>query len=197
MMSEEASVFVGIGVVILMLTIIFALVFIFIGASLVINGIPLYRLAKNAGHSYPWLAFVPGGNTWTLVMLAKKPFDMLNGALVLRRDYAAMVIILLPVAFQYVCGMVNALAAIPIIGILFAIFSVVLSLAVIAVSMILRFYLIDDFFSTYTPNDPNKTLFVVLSLFIPLFFLIMLYIHMNDEPDYTYAEYYAKAKKTV
>ena len=84
----------------------------------------------------------------------------------------------------------SAGSSIPILGILIVLGILVLIFAVFAVNMIFRYYIIDDFFSTYTPYDTNKTVYVVLSLLIPLFFLVMRYIHMNDEPDYSYVEYY-------
>lgn len=189
-MEQLSQVGIAFGVVIFMLVIIFAIAVLFIGATVVINGIPLYRLAKNAGLPYPWLAFLPGGNHWTLIMLAKKPFDMFGGRIVLKREMAALIYILLPLTTQSIYGIASAMGIVPLLGVLAYVVAIMISLAVIAFSVIMRYYVLDDFFSTYTPNDPNKLLFIVLSMIIPLFFLIMLYVHMNDEADYSYEAYH-------
>lgn len=170
--------------------IIFAICFVILIVMSIVDGYPLYKMAKKAGLDYPLLAYIPVGSTWTLIMLARKPFDMFNGKFVMTRDKAALIAILLSVLPRQLSIVSSTGSSIPILGILIVLGILVLTFAVFAVNMIFRYYIIDDFFSTYTPYDTNKTLYVVLSLLIPLFFLVMRYIHMNDEPDYSYVEYY-------
>lgn len=188
---DEAELSVIIFFCAIAITLFICAVIIFVLAvSLVLKGIPLYKMAKNAGMDCPWLAFVPVGNTWIMIRLPKKPFDLFNGKLMFTREAAFLLVILgsqLPAILSYIG---NIVTAIPLVGFLICFFMMGLVMACGVFILIFRYYIIEDIFNTYMPNDPNKTVLTVLSLLIPVVFIVILFIHMNDEPDYSYTEYY-------
>lgn len=160
---------------------------------LVLMGYPLYRMAKRAGISNPWLAFLPFGNYWIMMLLTKRPFDMFGGAIVVERRKAAGLVTLI-LAAPFIINLVGGIfTAIPIIGMIVGVLIWLLMMAYTVVMYILLYFINEGIIETYTPNDPNKLVWLILSLIIPIVFTVWQYIHMNDEPDYTYEEYYRKA----
>ena len=180
----------GISIVLVLFFMLFSVV-LTVGLLIALQ-FPYYRMAKNAGIPNAWLAFIPIGVVWIQFMLAKKPFDMFGGKIVLERKKAATYAIFGIVGFSIVSMVLSLLSAIPLVGILFSLLSMLLSLAYTAALMIMNFFVYQDIVDTYMPNDPNQILWVVFALVIPIVFTVILYMHMNDTPNYQYEEYYQK-----
>lgn len=162
----------------------------------IFNGIPIYKMAKKAGVAHPWLAFIPYGNYWVEVMLAKKPFDMFGGKIVWeKRSKAAGMVLLamtVPLAVTFV---LSFLSIIPFVGFLIVLFMQLFVMAYTALILLLKYFINEDILDTYLPNDENKILWLVLSLVFPIAYTIVLYMHMNDEPNYEYEDYYKRVAR--
>lgn len=156
----------------------------------IIVQIPIYKMARNAGLPKAWLAFVPLAGTYVTVCLAKKPFDIFNGKFVWDRKKAAKIFII-AIAVDWVLVIFGGICSsvIPIIGFLLFMVVWVANLAFAVAAVIFRVYVNMDIIDTYTPNDENRTLWVVLSVVVPIAYIVWLFIHMNDRPNYEYVEY--------
>ena len=189
--DSMAGVLAGLFSIIVVLAVIVFTVVLSVG-MFVLTGFPLYRMAKRAGIANPWLAFLPFGNYWIMMLLTKRPFDLFGGAIVVERRKAAGLVTLIlagPIIINFVGGIFTV---IPIIGMIVGVFVWLLMMAYTVVMYILFYFINEGIIETYTPNDPNKLVWLILSLIIPIVFTVWQYIHMNDEPDYTYEEYYRK-----
>ena len=61
---------------------IFIMVIAILIGTILLLGIPLYKMAKNRGEERPWLAFIPFGNTYLLIKLGNKNIRLLDLALI-------------------------------------------------------------------------------------------------------------------
>lgn len=134
---------------------------------LIIKGIPLYVMAKNQNMKNPWLAFIPIGNTYILLNIPTKQFNILD--IYVRDDRKRLFIdyIIFSICTSIIGGL---LILIPCIGIL-----LVFILPVI--SLIISYHIMKDILDTYMNTD--TTILALCSLFIPFMYIILLYICMN------------------
>lgn len=161
--------------------VLFIIIFVLILGLLTyfVSAFPLYKLAKNAGLNYPWLAFIPIAQTYVLFMLPHKPFSMFKSKFFMeKRDTAFAIYILMTLAGPTIIG---GIAAIPFLG---TIISPVLSLALTVLLIIAKFYIYNDLYETYLNGNSNIILFDILSILFPIVGIIMFWVIMNKEPNY-------------
>lgn len=174
----------------------FSIIFIFALFIMVINvvitGIPLYTMAKNAGFKKPFYAYIPFLSTYLMAILPKKDFNIWNFIVIKERKKASIIstfVINSSIILLILC-------AIPFVSLLvMPIFSMISPILGIAI-YIFQWKIYYDLFVTYRMGE-NALLFSILSLFVPLMGIIMLFVIMNNEPDYGYNNFDVDYKNEV
>lgn len=167
-MGDEYFTYATIGSLISMFLLIFLAVFVL---TLVIQGIPLYKLAKKANLNNAWLSFIPIGNTYIMMMLPDSEFVFFNFYRTKKRK-SAFVFYIVSTIVAVIGSMI--LSFIPCIGVLIAI-------AVNIYLLLLSYRIYADFFSTYYSDDTSVILMSIFSLIIPIVFIILLYVTMSKD----------------
>lgn len=151
-------------------SIIFVIGLIFGVVSLIIQGIPLYRMAKRRGINNAWLSFIPLGNTWIMINLPTNEFNLLgiraHRSKALWKVMLIMILMYIPVvAFAGTkLGFISAICSF-----IFSIFSLVFSYRVIK-----------DLLDTY--SNGSTLGWTIASMFIPFVLIVVLYMLMNRDP---------------
>ncbi len=165
-------------------------------AMMIACNYPLYRMAKNAGCKHPIIAFIPCACNYLMVMLSKEEFNLFNWIVIKERKKAAWIFVAFTsVPFLLIVALLLILVGMlfpPLlfIGLLLYFGSFVLcSLASIPIYFLMwRTYF--DLYTTYGLGD-QTLMYSILSLFIPFMAVILLYMNMNNAPNYGMGNYYA------
>lgn len=145
---------------------------IFVGAF-ILQGYPLYKMAKRKGLEKPWLAFLPIGYQYIMIHLSDKPAKMFGKDLEDRNALFKRYLICLLIIYAIIC----CTSWIPCVGI-------ITSLAACALSYAIMYTIYKDFCDIYTAED-TSTILAIVSLFVPFVLLVMEYVWMNKEPNKT------------
>lgn len=176
----------GIGTTMLFPLLIFGIVFllfgIFVIAIMIIAGIPLYKMAKNAGFKYPIFAFLPVFQNYLMFFLPQEEFNLFNWIIIKDRHKAALIM----TAVTYAPIIIGLLSFIPFIGAVIAPFASLLSIATYIVAWKCYY----DLYCLYDVGE-NTILFSILSLFVVFFSIIITFTLMNKEPEYGFGNIYS------
>lgn len=165
-------------------------------AMMIACNYPLYRMAKNAGYKHPIFAFIPCACNYLMVMLSKEEFNLFNWIVIKERKKAAWIC----VAFTSVPLLLIVALLLILVGMLFPPLLVIglllyfglfalCSLASIPIYFLLwRTYF--DLYTTYGLGE-QAMLFSILSLFVPFVAVVLLYMNMNNAPNYGMGNFYA------
>lgn len=158
-------------------------------AYYLLQSIPLFIMARKAGHPHPWMAFFPYANDFLTFSLPAREFNLLNIIKTKRRDVMALIYIIL-----IICGttivlplIVTVTAAIPVIGPIFSSFGGIILLVVINLFKWRMYY---DLLMTF--GQKNNALWVsIISLFVPWLFMIFTIFSCKNPPEYGIGNYRA------
>lgn len=188
----------GIGTTILfpvlILLLFVVLIIVLILLSTIVVGIPLYKMAKNAGFKHPFFAFIPFLQTYLMIFLPQEDYTLFNLVNIKDRHKAAWIMALVENAPTILLILYPVIYCIPILGmVLISLLTAASSLLSIAVYIIMwkRYY---DIFRLYHLGE-NDILFSILSLFVPFLGIILLFVLMNKEPDYGFGNIYNVANE--
>lgn len=157
-------------------------------AIYVFVAISLYSMASWRGIRHAWLAWVPIGNNWILGSLSDQYRYLVKGKICRKRvilpALSGGILLLIPVMSRMVT--VNAAlgalfdcyfsAASTLLG------SVFLALAVIAILIVVQVFFYIAVYDVYRSCDPdNATLFLILTIVVPLCYPILLFCCRKKE----------------
>ena len=165
-------------------------------AMMIACNYPLYRMAKNAGCKHPIIAFIPCACNYLMVMLSKEEFNLFNWIVIKERKKAAWIFVaftsvpLLLIVALLLLSVGMIFPPLLFIGLILYFGSFILcSLASIPIYFLMwRTYF--DLYTTYGLGE-QTLMYSILSLFIPFMAVILLYMNMNNEPNYGMGNYYA------
>lgn len=177
----------------LIMFLVFLVVFI---AAMIACNFPLYRMAKNAGHKHPILAFIPCACTFLMVMLSKEEFNLFNWIVIKDRKKAAWIctgissvpLLLLGVLLLFFLGFIFPPLLILLVFVYFIVFGLCMLASIPLYFFMWRTYF--DLFTTYGLGE-QALMYSILSLFIPIVGIVLLYMNMNNAPNYGMGNYYA------
>lgn len=150
--------------------IVFIISLIFSLVVLIIQGIPLYKMAKTTGLNNAWLAFIPLGNIHIMLNLPKNELKVLG--IKFDRNTALFKIILI----LFVLSLPITIFANSKLWFISTIFSCISYIF----GLILSYRLIKDILDTYSSG--NTILWALIGMFIPIVQIILLYLIMNRVP---------------
>lgn len=150
-----------------------------LGGVLVLNGLGLWRMAKNAGISQAWSAFLYP--TYIMALLAQRSLFTFTGK---QRDLAKWSLwgLFASVGAGLLCTILIAVAALNDSGfmmVLMVLCSLVLSVVILAVT-VLHCYCLYYVLKDYCPG--NEVLLFVLSIFFGIVAPIVFLVQMNTVP---------------
>lgn len=149
----------------------------FMIGGIILQGIGLYKMAKNAGIPNPWLAFIPGGNGYILGLLAERALYVHSGQQ-RQRPLAKLNLWLFLGTLLSLC-----LAFFLIIAEVAAGLAVLLLLLAMVASVgygVAYFYSLYYVYKDYAPG--NEVLLLVLSILLSVSVFIILIIYRNTVP---------------
>ncbi len=168
-----------VGVILL----IYAATFIFAIAIGIVLCIPYYKMAKNQGMNYAWLAFIPIGNTWILSQLSQREYNIFNWICFKERKKAFYFwLIFTGCQFVIILGM-TFLMAIPYIGVLFGVLYYPVAIVLGIAAQIIGWRFNYDLLCTYGEKE-NAMAISIINCFIPIVMIVYSFIIMNREPDF-------------
>lgn len=179
---------------ILILLLFVVLIIVLFLLSTIVVGIPLYKMAKNAGFKHPFFAFIPFLQTYLMIFLPQEDYTLFNLVNIKDRHKAAWIMTLVANAPTILLILYPVIYCIPVLGmVLISLLSAASSLLSIAVYIIMwKCYY--DLFRLYHLGE-NDILFSILSLFVPFLGIILLFVLMNKEPDYGFGNIYNVANE--
>ena len=145
----------------------------------IIFGIPYYKMAKNAGLSHAWLAFIPIGCYYIMLNLPAREFNIFNWIKTDDRNKVFtyyLLSFLVPVALA-------VLAVIPGINLIIGLISPIISTAYSVAVYIFMWRVNYDILMTYGMEEHAMWASIV-SCFCPLVMTVFSFIIMNREPNY-------------
>ena len=149
-------------------------------AFYVLGALPVYQLAKNAGLPNAWLAWIPYGNVYILLLLAKREFNIFDWI----RTYDRTKVFWYVIAGYAIFFGCYFIMMIPFLNIIFSIFyyalSIVFSIAVYIFSWRMNY----DLLMTYGMEE-HAMWASIANCFVPIVMVVFSFIIMNNEPDYT------------
>lgn len=171
--NEDLSFILGITFIILAIICVIAIV------SYVLMAIPLYKMAKKTVPDKAFLAWIPYGNLFLMAYIPASPFSALGGKVYIEdRNKVATIFLLYTLVGATALAIINnILSFIPILGPIVALF---IYLAFYVVTYIFTFYIRRDLLDTFSPG--NNTAITIIGLFVPLVFIIFLYIRASEDP---------------
>ena len=163
-------------------------------AYYLVKAIPCYSMADKAGYDKPWIAFLPFGAEFIMCILPYKEFKLFGSKSSFAYDrtrvfwlyFACMAVPALAGVILYICLMI------PYVNIIAGIVSSLGSLLLGAIgifAMVLRVFINMDLIATYESNDIAIAIAIV-SVFVPIVMIVMLFIMMGKEPEYGFGNYY-------
>ena len=138
--------------------------------TLILQGIPLYKMALRRSINNAWLSFIPLGNTWIMLNLPTNEFNLLG--IKAQRSKALWKVVLIMI-LMYIPVVVFAGTE---LGFISTVFSFIFSIFSLAFS----YRLIKDVLDTYSTG--STIAWAIASIFIPFVQIIVLYMLMNREP---------------
>lgn len=148
-------------------------------AGYLLPAIALFNMAKNAGHKYPWLAFIPIAQTYLEFTLPKRNFKIFN---IVDTDKRATVATVSIIAMYFGSGIIAGLNLVPILG---QILDAALAVFIMAVN-IRKMY---DIHRTYGAEEETALVISIIGQFVPLVYAIYLLTIMNKEPEYGFGNF--------
>ena len=136
----------------------------------ILTSIPLFTMAKNAGVTNAWLAWIPIGNMYVLNALGGDEFSLWGDKIHFNERINAFWLFL---ALSFGGGL---LGAIPVIGALVALAASVLLICI-------QWRMIYDWMNAYNPGRENMGLSIV-ALIINIVFIVLLWMYKNRTPSY-------------
>jgi hypothetical protein len=136
----------------------------------ILTSIPLFTMAKNAGVTNAWLAWIPIGNMYVLNALGGDEFSLWGDKIHFNERINAFWLFL---ALSFGGGL---LGAIPVIGALVALAASVLLICI-------QWRMIFDWMNAYNPGKENMGLSIV-ALIINIVFIVLLWMYKNRTPSY-------------
>ena len=136
----------------------------------ILTSIPLYSMAKSAGVTNAWLAWIPVGNMYVLNALGGDEFSLFGDKIHFNERINAFWVFL---ALSFGGGL---LSAIPIIGTLVGLCASVLLICI-------QWRMIYDWMNAYNPGSENMGLSIV-ALIINIVFIVLLWMYKNRTPSY-------------
>ena len=159
--------------------IVLAIVFLFvIVPAYLIPAIALYNIAKNAGHPYPWLAFIPLAQTFLEYTLPKRRYKVF---FIDTADRKMMGILVLCLA-NFGSGIIAGLNVIPAIG-------QILDIALAVFLAAFNWRKMYDMLRTVSMDHENALIVSIISLFIPWVYAIVLLCNMKKEPEFGFGNW--------
>ncbi len=159
-------------------------------AVVVVISIPIYQMAKKAGHPKPWLAFIPYGRQYVISTLPHRTYKLFFDCF--RTDKRSK-------AFWWYFGIAFGVVAvslvlaflciIPIIGFFFSLLSYGVSILSSIAMVLIMWRMNYDFVMTYDTKE-TALLISIISCFIPIVFVVYTFIVMNREPSYGFDGYF-------
>lgn len=175
----------GVGVIIAVVGAIIS--FVFAVAYYLLQAIPLYKMAKKAGHKNAWMAFIPYANDFLTFVLPHREFNLFNWIKTDRRDLAALAYLVLTLFGSIISAILTLiLSYVPVIG---PMASTVVSLAVTFAIWVLRWRMYYDLLMTFG-QEKNAMWVSVISIAIPWLFMIFTLISCKNDPEYGAGNYY-------
>ena len=163
--------------------IIFAISMVMVVGITALTGIPYYNMAKRAGISKAWLAFLPIGQQYIMTVLSKREFNLFNKIVFKdRRKSFKIYAWSVPIATVVAVVMI-LLFFIPVLGIIMIplFYMIFMAYAVFQSFFVWRW--VYDLLITYGMKE-NAMLYSILSCFVPYMLIVLSIIIMNKEPDY-------------
>jgi hypothetical protein len=148
-------------------------------AGYLLPAIALFVMAKNAGHKYPWLAFIPIAQTYLEYTLPKRNFKIFN---IVDTDKRATVAIVSIIAIYFGSGIIAGLNLVPVLG---QLLDAALAVFICAVS-IRKMY---DIHVTYGCDSEKALILSIIGFFVPLVYAISILLIMKNEPEYGFGNY--------
>ena len=144
---------------------------------------PIYKLAKNAGISNAWLAFIPIANIYISLIIPKREFNIFNWYKTDDRQKVFWIYLIILGSVTVVEFFLGFLGIIPFVGFLISPLLYLLSFATFVLNGIFTWRVYYDILMTYGMEE-NAMVISILSVFIPLIFVVFAYISLNREPNY-------------
>jgi len=148
-------------------------------AGYLLPAIALFVMAKNSGHKYPWLAFIPIAQTYLEYTLPKRNFKIFN---IVDTDKRTTVAIVAIIAIYFGSGIIAGLNLVPILG---QLLDAALAVFIAAVS-IRKMY---DIHVTFGYDSDKALALSIIGFFVPLVYAISLLMIMKNEPEYGFGNY--------
>ena len=149
-------------------------------ALYLVQAFPLYQMAKNAHDDKAWLAFIPIANMYLVIMLAKRTGFSLLGKIFQtdKRINAFWGYLIYVLAGGIIIPIISAaVAMLPLIG---ALIAPLLSFAFTVIVWLFHYQVRYDLLETYRPGDSNNQFIAIISCFVPIVFLVFLWIIRNQ-----------------
>lgn len=154
-------------------------------AIYVLTAIPVHKLAKNAGLPNAWLAWIPYGNVYIMLNLARREFNIFDWIKTYDRTKVFGYYMIFALASMPAINLVmTGLAFIPGVNVLVSLISPVISTAYIVAMYIFNWRMYYDILMTYGMKD-NAMVLSVFSSFCPIVMIVWSYMIMDREPDYS------------
>lgn len=176
------------GMTLVFILAVYAFIFIFYLAVYIATRIPYVKMSKRANIKNRWLIWIPIADMYVLLNLCKREFNIFN--LLKTRNRTT--------AFWWWLGLVGGSAAICVLMYLLLFVSMILPFVMVVIVMALYMVMLIvvvaiqifnwrvnyDLLMTYDMRD-NAMLISILNCFCPLIMMVISYIIMNREPNYT------------
>lgn len=144
---------------------------------------PYYRMAKRAGMSNAWLAFVPLANLYITLNLSRREFNIFNWIVCKNRTKVFWYVLAGYGVLFAVLTLLLLLMIIPFIGIIFGfLYYIVLTLSCIPI-YIFTWRMNYDLLMTYGMEEHAMWASIV-NCFVPVLMIVFAYIIMNNKPNY-------------
>ena len=161
---------------------------------MIIFGFPLYKMAKNAGFRHPIFAFIPFLQSYLMFFLPQEEFNLFNLIKIEDRHKAALYMTLIVNAPIILFVLIGLVMFVPFLGGIIASLISALSTVVSVAGYIVSWKCYMDLYQTYNVGE-NALLYSLLSLFVPIFCIVMLFMLMNKEPNYGFGNIYNVANE--
>ncbi len=156
-------------------------------AYYLLQSIPLFIMARKAGYKHAWMAFFPYTNDYLTFILPIREFNIFNWIKTKRRDIMALIYLCMILIGSGVVGFIaTCTAGIPIVGPFIATFGGTILLIAINLFKWRMYY---DLLVTF--GQKNNAMWVsIVSLFIPLLFMLFTVFSCKNPPEYGKGNYY-------
>ncbi|MCR4647550.1 MAG: hypothetical protein K5776_00560 [Lachnospiraceae bacterium] len=166
--------------------------------SFLLKAVPIYMMAERAGYSYPFLAFIPFGQSYLMHILPVKEYSFLGMYKSLDRKKGYIAYILIIYVIPLLLGTLGMfLGMIPFLNYLFGLLAFAIEALMGVAQIAVRAIMYIDLFKTYGKDDGTiPTLLGILGLFIPLVHVVALYIYCRQEPSFGFGNFYSPIMET-